>query len=83
MIKKIRGLEAWEKNSKGLDYDWYLTKNRETGITKRTIKCKNCGHSILPIKERILCTHCGYWVYKNEQVEFRYKTLENIKKTLI
>ena len=80
MIKKLRGLDAWEKNGKSLDYDWKLTRLRQKGITDRTIKCKNCGHSIVPMKERIICTHCGRWVYKNDKAEFEYKLKEITKK---
>lgn len=49
-------------------------------ITQQSIKCKHCGHTILPGRERGICTHCGYWYYKNEKIEFKYKLLENIKK---
>ena len=57
-----------------------LDKLRLERITKQSIKCKFCGHTILPGKDRGICTHCGHWCYKNEKVEFRYKLLENMKK---
>lgn len=39
-----------------------------------------CGHSvaILPKEERIFCTHCGHWVYKDK--EKQRKNIEQIKK---
>jgi len=55
---------------------------RLEGYTKASIKCKHCGHTILPTREREICTHCGYWVYINDKVEFKYKFQENIKKIL-
>ncbi len=46
--------------------------------TAESIKCKNCGHSILFEGNRKICTYCGHWVYKNDKVEFEY----NLKKIL-
>ena len=39
-----------------------------------------CGHSvtIFPNEERIFCTHCGHWVYKDK--EKQRKNIEQIKK---
>ena len=45
-----------------------------------SIKCKNCGHTIVPFKDRIICSYCGFWVYKNSKVEFKYKFKETLKK---
>jgi hypothetical protein len=53
---------------------------RINGYFKSSIKCKVCGHTILPTTERILCTHYGYWNYRNNKVEFRYKVLEKIRR---
>lgn len=67
------------------DYNKYLKHSgkadikRQQNITLASIKCKHCGHSILPTKDRTLCTYCGHWIYKNDKVEFKYKTLEKIK----
>lgn len=46
-----------------------------------TVYCP-CGHSVaIPNKvDRVLCTWCGKWVYKNKQTEFRYKLQEQLKK---
>ena len=46
--------------------------------TAESIKCKNCGHSMIFESDRKLCTYCGHWVYKNDKVEFEY----NLKKIL-
>lgn len=37
------------------------------------VKCK-CGHSIdLINKDKTICSHCGKWVFKNKQDEFKYR----------
>ncbi len=43
--------------------------------------CK-CGHVvIIPVyKDRTLCGHCGFWVYKTPKLEFEYKLKEKMKK---
>lgn len=46
--------------------------------TKASVKCKNCGHTVLVSRERCICSWCGYWVYKNDKIEFQY----NFKKIL-
>lgn len=45
------------------------------------IKCK-CGHSILFFahKDRIICTNCRNYVYKNKKVEMKYKLKKLIKE---
>lgn len=32
-----------------------------------------CGHSVIinPKETRVLCTHCGHWVYKDKQRYFK------------
>jgi len=43
--------------------------------------CRNCGHSVIIIElDRIICTHCGKWIYKDDKTEFMYKMREEIKK---
>lgn len=48
-----------------------------------TIKhtCK-CGHVVVipTYKDRTLCGHCGFWVYKTPKLEFEYKLKEKMKK---
>lgn len=41
----------------------------------------NCGHSVVifPKENKILCTHCGHWVFKNKKDEFKYRLKELIK----
>lgn len=75
------GYKEHSKNqNKCLDNNWNINVKRWHIISEFTIKCKHCGHTIIPTKDRGICSYCGYWVYKNDKIEFRYKTLERIKK---
>ena len=39
--------------------------------------CKNCGHSrLLGSQERVICNHCGHWIFKDEETEFKYRMQE-------
>lgn len=40
-------------------------------VTDNTIKCK-CGHSLFFKRNRMLCTWCGRFVFKDEREEFKY-----------
>ena len=49
-------------------------------ISKYRVKCK-CSHTVILIsRDRAICTHCGNWIYKTPQIEFRYKLQEQLKK---
>jgi len=41
--------------------------------TDESVKC-SCGHSVVVTNKynRVICSWCGRWVYKNKQTEFRY-----------
>ena len=54
-------------------------KRYET-ITKDTIKCPRCLHSILTTKKKKLCDWCGYYVYKDKKLEFQEKLKASLKK---
>lgn len=48
-------------------------------LDKYKVRCK-CSHTfILSRRDRALCSHCGNWVYKTPQLEFKYKMKELIK----
>ena len=50
-----------------------------TAVNHR-VKCK-CGHSNLMFNvDRMICTWCGSYVYKDKQTEFKYKLKETIIK---
>lgn len=42
-------------------------------------KCK-CGHSVLFVTDKKICSHCGNYVFKNKKVEFEYRMKEKLKK---
>lgn len=49
-------------------------------ISQYRVKCK-CSHTVILInRDRVICTHCGNWIYKSPQIEFRYKLQEQLKK---
>lgn len=42
------------------------------------VKCK-CSHTFVLIKkDRALCSHCGNWVYRTPELEFKYKLKEKM-----
>lgn len=48
-------------------------------IDKYKVRCK-CSHTfIISRVDRALCSHCGNWVYKTPELEFKYKLQEKIK----
>ena len=44
------------------------------------VKCK-CSHTLLftGVKDRLLCTYCGHYVYKDKKTELKYKMKELLK----
>lgn len=44
------------------------------------VKC-NCSHSVLFTgkKDRLLCNHCGHYVYRDEKAKLKYKMKELLK----
>ena len=48
-------------------------------LSKYRVVCK-CSHTVTMARaDRIICNHCGNWIYRTPQIEFRYKMLEKIK----
>ena len=42
-------------------------------INNFKVKC-SCGHTIYLLnKDKKICTHCGKWIFRNKQDEFRYR----------
>lgn len=66
-------------------YQERLTKKNieklDKSITDCTIKCK-CGHSIVitPRTEKTLCKHCGYYVFRNKEDEFKFRLKEMLNR---
>ena len=49
-------------------------------IQEYMVKCK-CSHTLLftGIKDRLLCSHCGHYVYKDKKTEMKYKIKEKLR----
>ena len=55
-------------------------KRMSEEYSKVKYKCKHCGHKVvIPTwVDKQLCSWCGYYVFRNKQLEFR----ENMKKLM-
>lgn len=44
--------------------------------------CKHCGHKqLIPnFMDKNLCDWCGYWVFRNDKDEFKFRMSEQMKK---
>lgn len=52
-------------------------------LTSYKVRCK-CGHTIVMVKRsKVLCSHCGHYVYKDKKEEFKDKMRKLIKWTRI
>jgi rRNA maturation endonuclease Nob1 len=50
-------------------------------IRNASYKCKRCGRTVVINKQdRALCPDCGHWVYKSDELEFKYKIKEAMIK---
>lgn len=50
-------------------------------ITNARKKCK-CGHTqLLGTRDRVICSWCKHWIYKDKQTEFKYNII-NTKNVL-
>lgn len=51
-------------------------------LSKLSVKC-NCGHTIdfKSNKNKILCSWCGNYVYKNKKIEFIEKLKKEMRKS--
>lgn len=54
-----------------------LTKDdrRFEEYSKITYKCRHCGHivTIHGYMEKVIYTHCGYWVFRTPKDEFMFR----------
>ena len=55
----------------------YTMKERDNFVY-----CPKCKHTVefWHGEDRVCCTWCGKWCYKDKKIEFKYKALENLKK---
>lgn len=49
--------------------------------TDASIKC-DCGHTVLvpTRKDKIICSWCGEYVFKDKETEFKYRMLSKLSK---
>ena len=48
--------------------------------TRNSIKCK-CGHTnFLGSRDKIICSWCGSYVFRNRRIEFKHRIGELLKK---
>lgn len=60
-------LDKYHKNGKKKTKEEIL----ESILSNYKVKCR-CGHTLIIVgKPKVICNHCGYYVYKNKQEEFK------------
>ncbi len=70
-------------NNNYLDHSNKIDIKRNNALRQISYYCKKCGHTVLIANvDRIICSHCGHWVYKNDKIEFAYKMKEKMKEGL-
>lgn len=65
-----------------------MLSNREiiklASLASKERKVCRCGHrQLLGTQDRVICKHCGNYIYKDDRTEFEYKLLERRKKNEI
>ena len=56
-------------------------KKIQNSITKNRKLCPNCGHSVIfSRKDKAICQWCKNYVFKNKEVEFKYRLKEQLNK---
>ena len=56
-------------------------EKRDEEIARFKVKCKNCGQVVVLVNsEKVICSNCGFWVFKNDKIEFEYRLKERINK---
>lgn len=66
-MKKILSIKEHETMSKNYDKVKYT--------------CKRCGHRVIIPNwvEKNVCDYCGYYVFKNDKDEFKFRLKEKMK----
>ena len=50
--------------------------------TKNRKKCRYCGHTrLLGFQDKVICDHCGRYIFKDDKTEFDYRMKERMLKT--
>ena len=56
---------------------WYNNLTNSLDLYK--VKCK-CGKKVVVLNDKKICSHCGNYVFKNKEEEFKYRVKEKICK---
>lgn len=40
--------------------------------------CKNCGHTVIVVEDKNICSHCKNYVFKDDLTEFKYRLKQNL-----
>lgn len=64
-----------------------IDKDEDTlwNIKKRyMVKCPRCGYSVVFFefenRDKKICEICNNWIFKDKKTEFKYRTLEKMKR---
>lgn len=70
-----------DKETRGRQYKTFKQIEKYADkIQDYMVKCK-CSHTMLftRSKDRIICSHCGNYVYRDKGTEFKYKMKERLR----
>ena len=70
-----------DKDTRGRQYKSFQEIVRDSHkIQDYMVKCK-CSHTMLFTgnRDRLCCSHCGNYVYKDKKTEIKYKMKEYLK----
>lgn len=70
-------MNSWDKKILTIKEYENMTKEYD----KCKIKCSRCGHkTIIPVwVDKLPCNWCGYYIYRNKQLEFKEKVKQLMK----
>ena len=62
------------KNNSKFVQDFKKEKLRSLEYYSHCIKCEKCGHTVyIGNRDKILCTTCGRYLFKDKKKEFDYR----------
>ena len=70
-----------DKDTRGRQYkSLQQVAKVQNKIQNYMVKCK-CSHTLLftENKDRLCCSHCGHYVYKDKKTEIKYKMKEYLR----
>lgn len=60
---------------------WKKMTEELNKITKDRCICPNCGHTLLFNRpDKVICSWCKHYVFKNKKVEFEWRLKESINR---